>query len=497
MNARYFITLVLLVSTSVWGQNIHFLKSFGNTGYDYGRDIKQTPDTGYIATGSSSSFTSANADAFLLKIDSLGNFQWSRNYGGPDSDWGNSVVVTHDSSYAIGGYTNSFGAGGFDFYLVRTDITGYPVWEKTYGGSNWDKATALAENVQDSGFVLVGETSSYGSGNKDIYIVRTDKNGDTLWTKTYGGPENDWATGVLIDGDSVVVCGGTESYGAGMADGIILKMGLNGNIGWTKVVGKSRDDYFTSIVKHAFYYCLGGTKSYTYLTDLNDFWVYEIYANGTIVMGDTTWDGDQFGHDIANDVVVVPTTQQIFYGGSTTSWGSSDVSAGVTDCFISKLSPGYSWLPYVQNFGDIGSDAIYAMDYCFDKGLVAIGDLDKYSTGGNNVLILKNDAANSFGFITVFEDVVFDNITLSVEEENAADHGIIVYPNPAKSILNITSSLPYDSIQIMNISGEVVYSATGVSPEISVEHLSNGVYFLVISSPDFRYTFRVVKSDSY
>ncbi|MBK6526058.1 MAG: hypothetical protein IPG07_11245 [Crocinitomicaceae bacterium] len=68
-------------------QNIHFLKSYGNSGYDYGRDIKQTPDSGYIATGSSSSFVGANADLFLLKIDSLGNFKWSYNYGGSDSDW--------------------------------------------------------------------------------------------------------------------------------------------------------------------------------------------------------------------------------------------------------------------------------------------------------------------------------------------------------------------------------------------------------------------------
>jgi hypothetical protein len=158
------ITIILLIPFIGKSQNINFIKSYGNNGYDYGRDIKQDVDTGYIATGSSSSFTSENADAFLLKVDSLGNFKWSYDYGGQGSDWGEAVVVTLDSSYAIGGYTNSFGSGGFDFYLVRTNSVGVPLWEKTYGGSDWERAHDMVQ-LPDSGFVLVGETYSYGSGN--------------------------------------------------------------------------------------------------------------------------------------------------------------------------------------------------------------------------------------------------------------------------------------------------------------------------------------------
>ncbi|MEZ4924049.1 MAG: hypothetical protein R2780_12830 [Crocinitomicaceae bacterium] len=168
---RVLFVISVLGWLSSYSQNINFIKSYGNDGYDYGKDIKQDLDTGYIVTGSSSSFLSGDADAFLLKVDSIGNFKWSYNYGGPGSDWGESLVLTSDSGYAIGGYTNSFGNGGFDFYLIKTDINGTPLFQKTYGGSDWDQAYDVTQ-LDDSGFVLVGKTYSYGNGLSDIYMIK-------------------------------------------------------------------------------------------------------------------------------------------------------------------------------------------------------------------------------------------------------------------------------------------------------------------------------------
>ena len=187
MKTIFLVCFIALTSISL-SQNIHFIKSYGNNGYDFGRDIKQDIDTGYIATGSSSSFWSANADAFLLKVDSLGNFKWSYNYGGTGSEWGEAVLPTSDGGYAVGGYTNSYGAGGFDFYFVKTNEFGVPQLEKTYGGPDWDKAYDMVQ-LPDSSYILVGETFSYGNGNNDVYIVRIDQYGDTIWTQSYGGSE--------------------------------------------------------------------------------------------------------------------------------------------------------------------------------------------------------------------------------------------------------------------------------------------------------------------
>jgi hypothetical protein len=477
---------LMSISFLMNAQNIHFLKSYGNSGYDYGRDIKQTPDSGYIATGSSSSFVGANADLFLLKIDSLGNFNWSYNYGGSDSDWGNSLVITHDSTYAVAGYTNSFGAGGFDFYLVRAAEFGLPMWEKTYGGSDWDKANSLAQIPADSGFVLVGETFSYGAGGKDIYIVRTDKNGDTLWTKTYGDADDDWATGVIVDGDSIVVCGGTESYGAGMSDGIILKMDLDGNIGWVKVVGMEYDDYFNSIVKYATYYMAGGARSYDYPTDKKDMWVYKSTLNGNQLM-DTNY-SDCPDDDEVYDLYVRNGNEDIIIAGYTKTWGVLD---GFGDAFISKFTSSYGFVTSVH-YGSAGSDRAYAIDPTFDDGWVIIGDMSFLSTGGNNIFILKYN--QYWDHIDIFTELQVDNITLSVENSQgqAGTNFVKLYPNPTNQTLNIESELNIDGLVIVDMTGKIVYTEVLPGSSIDLANLTAGIYTLILSTAESKQTYRVI-----
>ena len=144
--------------------------------------------------------------------------------GGGGDDRGKAIRQLADGGFIISGYTNSFGAGDLDFYLVRTDAAGNELWHKTYGGSGTDYCYAV-EVTPDSGFVMVGRTGSFGAGNDDMYVVRTDSHGDSLWTWTYGGPQNDWATDVKITpkGDYLIT-GGTESFGAGSADAILIRL---------------------------------------------------------------------------------------------------------------------------------------------------------------------------------------------------------------------------------------------------------------------------------
>lgn len=485
----------MTILTTANSQNIHFFKSYGNSGYDYGRDIKQTPDTGYVATGSSSSFVSGNADAFLLKVDSLGNFEWSYNYGGNDSDWGNAVVITHDSSFAIGGYTNSYGAGGFDFFVVRADKNGIPLWQNTYGGTNWDKAEALAQNPNDSGFVIVGETYSFGAGNRDMYIVRTDKNGDTIWTKTYGGIEDDWATGVLIDGDSIVVCGGTESFGSGMSDGIIIKMHLDGTIGWTKVVGKELEDHFTSLVKFSASYYLGGTRDYHNGSWLNDFWMYRISNNGNLVQVDTTIENGSHEYEIAHDIVVAQ-LGNIYFAGQTKSFGYSTIDM-FPDAYIGKLLDNYYTVyDYRQNFGEAGTDIAWGIERCYDDGIVAVGDMAYNSTGGNNMFIIKLSKTAVFPADTADYSIfgaTNNPITLKIEPSEL-NNFITVYPNPASEIINIQCSHPIENISLYNLHGQLISRPEDHSKFIEMGQFEAGVYLLQITVESKIYSYKIIKN---
>lgn len=488
-----FLLLVLLFSFNSFSQDIHFIKSYGNSGYDFGRDIKQDLDTGYIATGSSSSFSSGTADAFLLKVDSLGNFKWSYNYGGQETDWGESVAITNDSSYAIGGYTNSFGAGGFDFYLVRADKDGTPLWEKTYGGSDWDKAHSIIQ-LADSGFVLVGETYSYGNGNADIYIVRTDKFGDTLWTRTYGGPQDDLGNAVILDGDSLVIAGGTESFGNGMSDGIILKYHINGTFGWNKIVGKERNDYFTSIESNQNgEYFLAGTRLYYFDQTgyLGDFWVYNMTDNGLTTLADTALSHGSHELEIAHDIIVRP-NDNVIYVGETKSFGEAVIDFEA-DAYIGYMNDIYYSYSFVQNFGSTGRDVLYAADNCYDNGVVGIGVLGYSSTGGGNMFIVKVDQSNSFGSIVVSNEITNDDITLSFKELTKKIE-LNVFPTPFKNNITIENLPIKNKISIFTINGEKVLDKVNILNTLDLNYLNAGIYILKVETEKQTVNMKIIKN---
>jgi hypothetical protein len=152
-------------------------KTYGGTDTDYGYSVVQTSDGGYAITGYTYSFGAGGTDVYLVKTDANGNIQWSKTYGGTDTDVGYSVVQTSDGGYAIAGYTLSFGAGGSDVYLVKTDSLGNMVWSKTFGGTGADHAYSVVQTA-DGGYAITGYTYSFGAGGYDVYLVKTDVYGD-------------------------------------------------------------------------------------------------------------------------------------------------------------------------------------------------------------------------------------------------------------------------------------------------------------------------------
>ncbi len=201
-----------------------YIYTFGGIQNEGCRQIMPTPDGGYILLGTTNSFGAGNTDFYALKLDSSCRFKWSRCYGGTINEEGYSVVTTLDKGYAFLGFTDSYGAGGYDVFLVKTDSLGNVQWQKTYGGSNWDFGYSLKQ-LKDSGFLVSGVTYSYGAGNGSMYLIRTDKKGDTLWEKTVGG--NGYTTGNSIDilNDSIyLIAGGTTSFGLSDTNACIFKI---------------------------------------------------------------------------------------------------------------------------------------------------------------------------------------------------------------------------------------------------------------------------------
>ena len=154
---------------------------------------------------------------------------WSKTYGGTNGDWGFSVVKSSDGGYVIAGVTSSYGLGGDDVYLVKTDSAGSMLWNKTYGGTSNDDGCSVIQ-TSDGGYVIAGVTSSYGLGGDDVYLVKTDSAGSMLWNKTYGGTSNDsWFSMIRTTDGGYAIAGYTSSIGAGSFDVCLSKADSSGN----------------------------------------------------------------------------------------------------------------------------------------------------------------------------------------------------------------------------------------------------------------------------
>jgi len=156
---------------------ITFERTYGGTGYDYGNSVQETQDGGYIIAGVTESFGAGEYDVYLIKTDSIGDTIWTKTYGGTDDDFGYSVQETQDGGFIIAGRTSSFGAGNGDVYLIKTDAVGATVWTKTYGGTDDDGGCSVQE-TQDGGFIIAGWTNSFGAGWEDVYLIKTDSLGN-------------------------------------------------------------------------------------------------------------------------------------------------------------------------------------------------------------------------------------------------------------------------------------------------------------------------------
>jgi hypothetical protein len=139
--------------------------------------VQQTSDGGYTVAGYTGSFGAGDYDVFLIKTDANGNIIWAKTYRGASWDEAYSVQQTSDGGYIVAGYTGSFGAGGYDIFLIKTDANGNIIWAKTYRGASWDEAYSV-QQTSDGGYILAGLTRSFGVGESDIFLIKTDADGN-------------------------------------------------------------------------------------------------------------------------------------------------------------------------------------------------------------------------------------------------------------------------------------------------------------------------------
>jgi len=380
-----------LIKTDANGNKV-WDKTFGGSYEDVASAVQQTSDGGYILAGVTRSFGAGNGDAWLIKTGAYGNKVWDKTFGGSYEDGASAVQQTSDGGYILAGYNGSFGAGSSDAWLIKTDAHGNKVWDKTFGGSYEDEAYAV-QQTSDGGYLLVGYTDSFGAGKEDAWLIKTDASGETCdcsgdgncyeneskWVKTLGGSGGDYAYSVQQTSDGgYILAGFTNSYGAGYDDVWLIKTAANGNEVWDKTFGGISGDWASAVqqTSDGGYILAGRTSS---SAGLDDAWLIKTDAHGNKVW-DKTFGGG--GLDYAKAV------QQTSDGGY--------ILAGYT------ISPPFgaddydAWLIKTDAYGNtvwdttFGGGSAYAMQQTSDGGYILAGAhggawLVKTDADGNKV----------------------------------------------------------------------------------------------------------------
>ena len=239
---------VYVVKTDEYGDEI-WNKTFGEPGSerDWGCSIQQTHDGGFILVGMKGSLFGTWMDLWMIKVDSYGNKEWDHCFLEKDFEWGNHVIQIDDGGYVVIGRRERTIEADSDAWLIRTDELGNTLWMNTFGGHDWDNGYCVIQ-TNDNGFMITGYTCSFGSGSRDLWLIKTNENGEELWNKTYGGVERDTGASVLQTKDGgYIITGSTESFGAGDLDLWLIKTDEKGNIKLNQTFGGAGYDSGRSI----------------------------------------------------------------------------------------------------------------------------------------------------------------------------------------------------------------------------------------------------------
>lgn len=356
--------------------------TFGGTGWDEGRTIDPATNGGYVVAGSTTSFGNGDRDFYLVRIDEQGNELWHRTYGGAGDEGYEWVEVQRasDGGYFLAGETDSYGAGSYDFYAVKTDSGGNVQWTRTYGGSSIERPRDAIQ-LKDGGYVIVGYSTTFCSGYADFYVVRTDPAGNPLWTRNYGGSGIEDAHSVVEAPDhGLLIAGYTTSFGSGEADIYLVRTDMYGNVLWTHTYGGASDETIREYVRIR--HVPGGYVLATFTDSFGagrrDAYLLRIDYNGNLLWSQTFGSPEM---DDARDVI--PTTDGGFLLG-----GYSYAHDPMGDYYLVKTD-GAGNQVWSLCFGSPETDWVYSVQEARDGGYLAVGKTASGSHGGWDMSVFR------------------------------------------------------------------------------------------------------------
>jgi len=425
-------------SLSISQNTSQFVKTIGGSGYDRFYSMDSTSDGGYIMTGYTQLGDIGTVAVFVVKFNPSGDISWAKAIGSNEGyDYGNDIRQTSDGGYVIGGKTTSYGnytnpPDAMDWMVIKLDSSGNLSWAKIIGEDGTDDFVEreCVHQTSDGGYIMTGYTESYGGSDKDAFVVKLDSSGSVSWSKVFGESSFDNFLSIQQTSDGgYIASGATDSYGKGGHDILIAKLDSSGNLSWMKAYGEGSNEVAESNIiqtSDGGYVVTGYTKSYE--DSDGDLFVLKLDSSGNIDWFKTI--GEAGFSDVGFSI------QQISEGGYVV-WGRTEsYGARGWDAFVVKLDPSgdFSW---ARTVGGTSDDVVNSIQQTSDGGYVMGGHTDSYGAGNTDFLLAKLNSSGECSGCSLIQDQT-DNVSVSSPDPTITE----VIPEISSPTPNITSVTP-------------------------------------------------------
>ncbi|MFC2082189.1 FlgD immunoglobulin-like domain containing protein [Bacteroidota bacterium] len=449
-------------------------KTFGGSNSDGANDIVKTTDGGYALAGFTYSYGAGNNDMYLIKTDADGNEQWSKTFGDDGWEYANALLQSDDGGYLVLGYTTSFGSQEKDIYLVKTDASGNEVWTKRYGGINSETGRDISK-TSDGGYIICGDSETNSNGENDLFIVKIDELGNETWSNHFGYSLPEWGNSIIQTSDGGYIAAGClYSSSTGNMDYYVIKIDVQGFQEWYKSYSGGPYDWANAIVDAGdggFF--IGGHGDTN--TDMMSMNIKKIDGNGLVEWTRTLTQGSQ--HEYCNDIIALP-EGGVFVCGTT-----KDRTTMYNKLYVARLTP-TGTISWSRVFNDDKINNGNAVCMADDGSVIVAGQTNNVEGGKFDAWLVKIEAT--------LTDVTEDNNPLPEDFELFQN-----IPNPFNPSTTIKFRLVEASsvvLEIFDINGELIntlinedknagtHSIKWDATDSKGTKVSSGVYFYKITA---------------
>lgn len=457
-----FFFLSFLFSTTHSLAQINYSRVYGGNNYDFGSDLAASPDNGVLIGATSSSY-SESSDVLLWKIDSLGRYKWHRVYGGIWPDGVSRLKLCKDSGYVIGAYRTIEPSRGYDFWLLRTDRNGDTLWSRSFGTSLWDQCTDVLQTA-DGGFFMVGTTWDSELSDKDILMVKTDSNGNLMWQKIYSSDASDTVSQALeVNGNLYLI--GTSFHPDSMRNITLTVFDSNGQFLWSRQYGSPQNDIGNGI-------CLTPGDELmicgaAQMVPGSSF--YQLYIHKLDLLGNPIWANANHSYDNFHWNF---TRIESISGGRSMMFGGVDVTGtyGNWDLDLGRFD-GNGFPQVATTYGSFQKETPGGMVLHPNGEISVVGTTRGFTNGLENIFYVRVDST----LVTSTNP----GIQVEVEEESVVKLPFQVFPNPSAGLFHVKGIAQGTEWAICDLTGRQVAGGK-ISQDmlLDVHYLSEGMYLL-------------------